>query len=85
MFNISMIIINFIQKHKLSKVNKRKYEYKINITNAMFLIIKSIRKGGIPPNLIDLLAKELLPIRPNRSYSRNTKPHSFVSFDYRYK
>ena len=84
-FNISMIIIDYIHKHKLSKINKRKYEYKINITNAMYLIIKSIRKGGIPPNLIDLIAKELLPIRPNRSYSRNTKPHSFVSFGYRYK
>ena len=80
-----MIIIDYVHKHKLSKINKRKYEYKINITNAMFLIIKSIRKGGIPPNLIDLIAKELLPIRPNRTYKRNTKPHSFVSFGYRYK
>ena len=84
-FNISMIIIDYIHKHKSSKNNKRKYEYKINITNAMFLIIKSIRKGGIPPNLIDLIAKELLPIRPNRPYKRNTRHHSFISFNYRFK
>lgn len=84
-FNISMIIIDYIHKHKLSKVNKRKYEYKINITNAIYIIIKSIRKGGIPPNLLELITKELLPIRPNRSYKRNIKSHSFVSFGYRFK
>lgn len=84
-FNISMIIIDYIHKHKLSKVNKRKYEYKINIAIAIYIIIKSIRKGGIPPNLLELITKELLPIRPNRSYKRNTKSHSFVSFGYRFK
>lgn len=85
MFNISTIIINYIQKHKLSKINKRKYEYKLNISCAMFIIIKSIRKGGIPPNLLELITKELLPIRPNRSYKRNVRSHTFVSFGYRFK
>lgn len=86
MFNVSMIIIDDIQENKVKKRERNKYEYKICISKAIHLICGSItrRKGGVPPNLIELIAKEILPIRPGRSSKRNVKPHSFVSFNYRF-
>ena len=85
MFNISMIIIEEAYKHKLKKKH-RKYEYKINIARAIHLIRDSItkRKGGAPPDLLELIAKEILPVRPGRSFERRTRGHSFVSFGYRF-
>ena len=85
MFNISMIIIEEAYKHKFKKKD-RKYEYKINIVRAIHLIRDSItkRKGGAPPNLLELIAKEILPVRPGRSFERRTRGHSFVSFGYRF-
>ena len=85
MFNISMIIIDEASKLKINKAN-RKHEYQINISRAIHLICGSItkRKGGVPPDLIELIAKEILPIRPGRSSIRNVKSQSFVSFNYRF-
>ena len=85
MFNISMIIIEEAYKLKFKKKD-RKYEYKINIARAIHLIRDSItkRKGGAPPNLLELIAKEILPMRPGRSFERRTRGHSFVSFGYRF-
>ena len=85
MFNISMIIIEEAYKHKFKKKH-RKYEYKINIARAIHLIRDSItkRKGGAPPDLLELIAKEILPVRPGRTFERKTHSHSFVSFGYRF-
>ena len=85
MFNISMIIIEEAYKLKFKKKD-RKYEYKINIARAIHLIRDSItkRKGGAPPDLLELIAKEILPVRPGRSFERKTRSHSFVSFGYRF-
>ena len=85
MFNISMIIIEEAYKLKFKKKH-RKYEYKINIARAIHLIRDSItkRKGGAPPDLLELIAKEILPVRPGRSFERRTRSHSFVSFGYRF-
>lgn len=84
MFNISMIIVDKVLETKLKKAI-RKHEYQVNISMAIFLIMSSIKKkGGAPPNLLDLIAKEILPIRPNRSSKRNVKSRSFVSFGYRF-
>ena len=85
MFNISMIIIEEAYKLKFKKKD-RKYEYKINIARAIHLIRDSItkRKGGAPPDLLELITKEILPVRPGRSFERRTRSHSFVSFGYRF-
>lgn len=84
MFNISMIIIDEASKTKIKK-NERKYEYQINISMAIHLVMSFIKKkGGAPPNLLELIAKEILPIRPDRSFERKVKGHSFVSFGYRF-
>ena len=84
MFNISMIIVDKVLETKFEKAI-RKHEYQVNISMAIYLIMSSIKKkGGAPPNLLNLIAKEILPIRPNRSSIRTVRSHSFVSFGYRF-
>ena len=85
MFNISMIIIDFVTDHKLTK-KERRLEYKVNITMAIFFTkhFMTIRKGGDPPDLESLIAKEILPVRDDRHYTRNVRSQGFVSFGYRF-
>ena len=85
MFNISMIIIDYVTDHKLSK-KARRLEYKVNITMAVFFTkhFMIIRKGGDPPDLESLIAKEILPVRDDRHYTRNVRSQGFVSFGYRF-
>ena len=85
MFNISMIIIDYITDHKLSR-KERRLEYKVNITMAIFFTkhFMIIRKGGDPPDLESLIAKEILPVRDDRHYTRNVRSQGFVSFGYRF-
>lgn len=84
MFNISMIIIDEARKAKIKR-NERKYEYQVNVSMAIHLIMSFItKKGDAPPNLLELIAKEILPIRTDRSFERKVKGHSFVSFGYRF-
>lgn len=84
-FNISMIIIDYITDHKLSK-KERRLEYKVNITMAIFFTkhFMIIRKGGDPPDPECLIAKQILPVRSDRHYTRNVRNQSFVSFGYRF-
>ena len=85
MFNISTIIIDYVTDHKLSK-KERRLEYKVNITMAVFFTkhFMTIRKGGDPPDLESLIAKEILPVRDDRHYTRNVRSQGFVSFGYRF-
>ena len=84
MFNISMIMINYINENKISKEIKRKDEYKVNVSVAVELIRACIkRKGRVPPGLIKQIASNILPIRHDRKYNRNINPQRFVSFNYR--
>ena len=85
MFNISTIIIDYVTDHKLSR-KERRLEYKANITMAVFFTkhFMTIRKGGDPPDLESLIAKEILPVRDDRHYTRNVRSQGFVSFGYRF-
>lgn len=85
MFNISMIIIDYVSDHKFSK-KERRLEYKVSITMAIFFTKQFMitRKGGDPPDLESLIAKQILPIRSDRHYERNVKAQGFVSFGYRF-
>ncbi|MBR0419292.1 MAG: IS4 family transposase [Erysipelotrichaceae bacterium] len=85
MFNISMIIIDHVQDKKLEK-KKRKLEYKVNISMAIFFVKQYMikRKDGDPPDLENLIVSQILPIRPDRHYDRNVRSQGFVSFGYRF-
>lgn len=87
MYNIDMIIINKIKENKITKSKDRKYEYTINISVTFYIInnlLSSFKKGGIPPNIDEYLANNILPIKPNRKYKRIVRSHPFVSFNYRF-
>lgn len=64
----------------------RKYEYQLNYVRAFHIIRNYLKeKGGKnPPDIESLIAKEILPIRPNRQNERKVKAKSPVSFNYRY-
>ena len=85
MFNISMIISDYIQDKKLDK-KKRKLEYKVNISMAIYFIKQYMikRKDGDPPDLENLIASQILPVRFDRHYVRNVKAQGCVSFGYRF-
>lgn len=83
-----ILIYNFsqriIQNTSIKKRNT-KYLYQINFTRAFHIVRKFLRKkSGIPLDVESLIAKELLPIRPNRSNNRNLKRKDVVCFNYRF-
>lgn len=82
MFNIASIVIENI---KIKKLNK-KYDYKVNVTLAIFLIKEQYlkTKGLPPPSLVEIIASNILPIRKGRRFKRNIKAQGFVPFSYRF-
>lgn len=60
------------------------YEYRVNLTMAMFLCKQFFRNpGSDPEKLMRDIAKYTEPVRPNRRDARNMRTKSFVSFTYR--
>ncbi len=81
LYNFSQRII---QKIKIKKKSTR-YLYQVNFTRAFHIIRAFLRKkSGVPLNVESLIAKEILPIRPNRSNTRPIKPKGVVCFNYRF-
>ena len=85
-----LLLYNFsqriVQKIKIDK-KKRKYTYQVNFTCAFHIIREFLRReksGNKPLNIESLIAKEILPIRPNRSNTRNLKHKDVVCFNYRF-
>ena len=83
-----MLLYNFsqriIQKIKIKNKNT-KYIYQVNFTRAFHIIREFLRKkSGKPLSIEPLIANEILPIRPNRSNTRNVKHKDVVCFNYRF-
>ncbi len=84
-----LILYNFCQRVvqviKIPKKERRKYIYQINFTRSCHIIRHYLtKKGGKIPPIEHLIAKEILPIRPDRTYARHIKPKTVVYFNYRY-
>ena len=84
-----MIMYNFcqriVQEIKIPKQDRNKYTYRVNFTKSIHIIREFLRKkGGKNPPVEYLIAKEILPIQPNRKYKRHVKPKTVVCFNYRY-
>lgn len=84
-----LILYNFcqriVQEIKIPKKDKRKYSYQVNFTRSFHIIRHFLtKKGGKIPPIEHLIAKEILPVRPNRSESRHVRPKTVVCFNYRY-
>lgn len=82
LYNFCSRITNEIQVKK----KDRKYDYQVNYVRAYHIIRHYIKqKSGKNPLMVEsLIAKEILPIRPDRKHKRNIKSKSPVSFNYRY-
>ena len=83
-----LLLYNFsqriIQKIKIKK-RKTKHTYQVNFTRAFHIVREFIRKkSGKPLSVESLIAKEKLPIRPNRSNIRDLKHKGVVCFNYRF-
>jgi hypothetical protein len=60
-----------------------KHVYQMNYTIAIHVCRYFLRNDISPPNVEELIQKNLLPIRPGRSDPRKVRPKSVVSFLYR--
>ncbi len=84
-----LILYNFCEaiiSHTVIKQScrKRKHLYQLNYARAIYIcrFFLSIRKEA-PPDVVFLISRELLPVRPGRSDPRKVKFQSAVSFLYR--
>lgn len=79
MYNISMIIAMNVCIQQNNKV----YAYQINYSEAIYICKHFIRNKESPQNVEALIARNILPVRPDRKYIRNIRYQSAVSFIYR--
>ena len=79
MYNLSMIIT----RNVCIQQDGRAYKYQINYAMAIFICKYFIKNKENPPNAEALIAKNILPIRPDRKYDKNVRNQTSVSFIYR--
>lgn len=81
-----MIMYNFaemITSHVAIEKKQRKYTYKANFSVATHICRLLYREKTTPPDLEAIIAKNLIPIRPDRHRERNVKAKIFQGFLYR--
>ncbi len=83
-----MVLYNFCETITTQvSIEKKdtKYDYQLNYTVAIYICryFLSIKPDRTPPDVENLISKELLPVRPGRHDPRKVKPQSTVSFLYR--
>lgn len=81
-----MIMYNFaemITPHVAIEKKQRKYTYKANFSVATHICRLFYREKTTPPDLEAIIAKNLIPIRPDRHRERNVKAKIFQGFLYR--
>ena len=69
------------ERIKVAQSDKRKHNYKVNLSTAVTNIRLWLRKLIDTEELIKRMKKYLAPIRPDRKYQRNMKPKSVVPFN----
>ena len=81
-----MIMYNFaemITSHVAIEKKQRKYTYKANFSVATHICRLFYREKTTPPDIEAIIAKNLIPIRPDRHRERNVKAKIFQGFLYR--
>lgn len=81
-----MIMYNFaemITSHVVIEKKQRKHTYKANFSVAAHICRLFYRGKTTSPNLEAIIAKNLIPIRPDRHRERNVKAKIFQGFLYR--
>ena len=83
MFNFVTFITSHTKMPETNRLKPRKHEYKIKTSRAVVLC-RNLLVGLISlEEFGSQVVKRLQPIRPDRSYVRNVKPKSAVSFQHR--
>ncbi len=83
-----LLLYNFcqriVQDIKIVK-KKTKYTYQVNFTKASHIMRRFLNKktSGKPP-VENLIAKEILPVRPGRTNTRHVSAKKVVCFNYRF-
>lgn len=83
-----LLLYNFcqriVQDIKIIK-KKTKYTYQINFTRASHIIRRFLnKKTGKKSPVENLIAKEILPVRPGRTSTRHVSAKKVVCFNYRF-
>ncbi len=81
-----LILYNYceiITIHVMIHQKDTKHIYQMNYTIAIHVCRYFLRNDISPPNVEELIRKNLLPVRPGRSDPRKVKPKSAISFLYR--
>jgi hypothetical protein len=85
----SLVIYNFtewVTAQITIRVGKRKHTYKVNFTVAVHICRKLLIGEMHPPDVEALIAKYIVPIRPNRNYERRLSKRgkvTAINFTYR--
>ena len=79
MFNYCRAIINAIVIHQKQTL----YIYQANIASAIDNCKESFKRNDDSIDVVALIQKDLLPVRPNRQFQRNLMRKHFVWFAYR--
>ena len=83
MFNFATFITHHTRVPETKRLKPRKYEYMIKMSRAVVLC-RNLLAGLITPEEFGKdVIKRLQPIKPDRSFARNMKPKTAVSFQYR--
>lgn len=69
------------ERIEVEQSDKRKHDYKVNLSTAVTNIRLWLRKLIGTKELVERIKKYLAPVRPDRKYQRNMKPKSVVPFN----
>lgn len=85
----ALIVYNFtewVTAQVIIHKSKLKHTYKVNFSAAVHICRKFLAEKMHPPDVESLIAKYIIPIRPNRKYERRLSKHSkgaTINFTYR--
>ena len=69
------------ERIKIEQSDKRKHNYKVNLSTAVTNMRLWLRKLIDTVELVERIKKYLAPVRPDRKYQRNMKPKSAIPFN----
>lgn len=74
-----------ITTHVVQQMQNKDKTKQVNFTIAIYICREYLRqkRNLSPPDVIKLIEKHILPVRPGRKYPRKVKPQASVSFLYR--
>ena len=81
LYNYCELITTFIIRQR----NQKNKKNQVNFTAAIFICREYLRRKRMlrPPDVVKLIEKYILPVRPGRRDPRKVKPQASVSFLYR--